>query len=358
MGTGLFSSALGSIPTRLYDLQKSSKIEVHEGKRALAVDVAVFIVYSPEGLAPSHYRTMEHLVESGFSILLVANRTLSQQEMNEAAPHVWRIISRPNFGYDFGGYREGILYLIDNKVIPNHTLVLNDSVWFPLRDGDEMLQRMKGWKENIRGYSIHSHRRSGGRPFVQSFFFMFDRNVFESKTFEMWWRNIILSSNKHVVIRKLEMRMSCFFADHGFSVGSVFDCKTLGKKLSQMPPNKQTLFLEHERPSLQGLAEEALAVIRGGEKVDVSTWDEIVRLSQVDGHILKLPPKLLFDVFEVNMLKKLKAGHFVAQRQMIKDGGYLEFIAPEIRGEVADRDTSEEVDEVMRGFRRRGRKLE
>lgn len=87
--------------------------------------------------------------------------------------------------------------------------------------------------------------------------------------------------------------------------------------------------------------------LEAGEALSQNTWQELGELSQVDGHILKLPPELLFDVFQVNMIKKLKVGHFVEQRHMIKDGGYCDRMDPVIRSELETRDDPKDVARII-----------
>jgi hypothetical protein len=355
MGTGLISLCAGNIPRKIYDQNKLKKIKIYEGDRPLTKDVAIFLIYAPKGLSPSYFLTLRHLNASGFSVLVVANHPLDEETRAKISPLAWRIMSRPNFGYDFGGYREGILHLIDEGIKPENTLVMNDSVWFPLRDHDTMLLEMKKWKENIRGFSIHDHRRSKNLPFIQSFMFMYDREIFESRSFESFWRNIILSNNKVVVIRMLEMRMSIFFSERGFTTRAFFEYRNLGSIIYRMSKERQIRFLEYEKPRLGRLADESLARIRNDKFITAKTWQKIVRISQVDGHILKLPPELLFGVFESNMLKKLKADHFVAQRQMIKDGNFATYMNPDIRREIENRDCPKDAYRIMKYYRKKGR---
>ena len=184
---------------------------------------------------------------------------------------------------------------------------------------------------------------------------MYDREIFESRIFESFWRNMILSNNKVVVIRMLEMRMSIFFSDRGFTTRAFFEYRNLGGIISRMPKDRQIKFLEHERPRLGLLADDSLAIIRKGKVITEKDWQKMVRISQVDGHILKLPPELLFGVFESNMLKKLKADHFVAQRQMIKNGNFLTYMNPDIRQEIESRDAPREAFRIMKYYRSKGR---
>lgn len=256
---GLAEPFTGRVLKPLYDRSKGKKIKITEGAVPLGGDVAVFLIYAPGGFPRSLFRTLEHLKDTGFSTLVVANHPLSDEDRQQLAPYTWRIMSRPNVGYDFGGYREGILHLIDEGITPDNLLVLNDSMWFPLLDGDTMLDDMRKWPENIRGFSTDRHKRSNLKPFVQSFLFMYDREIVASPEFAEYWRSIVLSNNKNVVIRKLEMGMSVHFANLGFDVRSLHDYSRIGETLAALPKDRQIRFLEIEAPRLNGHGEQAMA---------------------------------------------------------------------------------------------------
>ena len=318
----------------VYDLIKTKMVTSLNGNVALGPDVAIFLIYAPNGALPSHIHTLKHLMEKGFSTLVVVNHKLSAKMQSDLRPYVWRMMERPNFGYDFGGYREGILYLSGLGIVPDHLLVMNDSVWFPLREPDDLLERMRSWTENIRGFARDRHKRSNLPPFVQSYMFMYDREIIQDPAFLDYWRSIMLTNNKHLVIRKLEMGMSIFFEKKGFSVRVQHEYARIGEILAALPVDRQVRFLQIEGPRLNGEADTALARVKSGDNLSREEWGALGELSQVDGHILKLPPDLLFEVFDVNMLKKLKQGHFREQRQAIRSGGYHEKFAPAVRHEV------------------------
>jgi hypothetical protein len=146
------------------------------------------------------------------------------------------------------------------------------------------------------------------------------------------------------------MKMSVFFEMHGFKVRALYSTARISELLATMDHARQARFLEFERSRLGTSADEALTRLGNGDQLSIDEWSDIVFRSQVDGHILKLPPEILFDVFEVNMLKKLRAAHFIEQRYRIKSGNYLNRVCPEIRREIENRDSQKDTARILRYY--------
>lgn len=89
--------------------------------------LAVFVVFRPKGVAASIYMTLEYLCKHGITVLITSNAALNHDDRQKFASLAWKVIERPNFGYDFGAYRDSILYLRDQGVEPDHLLLMNDS---------------------------------------------------------------------------------------------------------------------------------------------------------------------------------------------------------------------------------------
>ncbi|MEJ6392722.1 rhamnan synthesis F family protein [Gymnodinialimonas sp. 2305UL16-5] len=343
--TAPLSLATNWITRPIYDWKKHSKIIITDGDVPQKPDIAVFLIYCPKKLKKSYFHTLNHLREKGFAVFVVANHPLSDEMRRELAPYSWQIMERPNVGYDFGGYREAILNLKARSIELEHLLICNDSVWFPLYEDDNMLDEMRSWNANIRGFCMDRHKRSNNPPFVQSFMFIYDRTIYQHPAFLQYWKSIVLTKNKYLVIRKLEMGMTRYFERHGFTNFARHDYRRIGETLSQLSEDRLLRFVEIEEDRLNGKAPDIIKRIQADGKSAISLEElkEIGSLSQVDGHILKLPPELLFDVFDINMLKKLKHGHFTEQRAKIIDGGYHENLLPTIRDELLNWDSPREM---------------
>lgn len=185
--------------------------------------VAVYLVYQPAGLLPSTWLTLEHLKRKGYSTLLVSNTGLLPDDIARVMPLCWQIMQRPNFGYDFGGYQDGILHVIEGKHSIAQMIVLNDSIWFPLCRNCDFLDRMESSASGFVGaFQLEPTRditkmKGKKRPFMGSFFWHFKQPVLASHAFFSFWRNYKATSSKYATIRRGERRFTHHMQDEGIN---------------------------------------------------------------------------------------------------------------------------------------------
>ncbi len=197
--------------------------------------VAVFLVFQPNGLVPSTWLTLKHLKSKGYSTLLVSNCQLTSDDQAQALPMCWKVIVRPNFGYDFGGYQVGVLIAMRSGQPINQMLILNDSIWFPLHHNCDFLERVEARKNGFVGaFQLEPTRdpqkmQGKKRPFMGSFFWHFKQPVLNSSAFTEFWENYKSTSSKYATIRRGERRFTHYLLDAGLGVEAIysrhqFDC--------------------------------------------------------------------------------------------------------------------------------------
>mgnify|MGYP001121682791 CR=1 FL=1 len=125
LGTLLFGA-------KYYDMFLARRIKITPGALPRGDRVAIYLIYPQDGLLPSHRLALDYLLENGYAPLVVSNLPLSDQDMAELQGSCWRVMERPNVGYDFGGYRDGFLSLEGDREHLKRLVLLNDSSWFPL----------------------------------------------------------------------------------------------------------------------------------------------------------------------------------------------------------------------------------
>lgn len=183
--------------------------------------VAVYLVFQPNGIQPSTWLTLRHLRAKGYSTLLVSNCPMSVIDSESALPECWQIMERPNFGYDFGGYQDGVLHVLGSGLAVNMLLILNDSIWFPLRSDCNLLDRMERCPAGFIGaFQLQPTRdpnKTVGkkRPFMGSFFWHFKTPVLQSQAFQGFWRNYKATSSKFATIRRGERKFTHHLLDAG-----------------------------------------------------------------------------------------------------------------------------------------------
>ena len=171
---------------RRHDRNRDRVLAFHAGDLPLGPKVAVFLIYQPKGLRPSCLLTCRHLVEKGYSPLVMSNTPLGEADLRALQGVAWKVVIRPNYGYDFGGYRDAILWLQDQDIVPDRLMILNDSVWFPVWPGETLIDRMEALPVDLAGAVIHHAQRRRKiatlRPaFIESYFYIARRSAVEQR---------------------------------------------------------------------------------------------------------------------------------------------------------------------------------
>jgi len=334
------SIILSPILRHWHDFRKEKLSRYTQGSLPLQNDVAVLLVYRPAGLLASHFETAKHLAKNGFAPLVIVNHKLDDSDRRALAVLSWTLIERPNTGYDFGGYRDAVLFLRERNIFPKTLVFLNDSVWYPVKKDDGLLSEVRGASCDLYGFAKDRHKRSNKPEFIQSFFFAFKGDVIGSDVFYRYWLKLPMYNNKWAVIRLLEMKLSPYFERHGYSTDAKFEKSTFPIAIAQSERKRQIAYLYCPEAQLGSEARQIENCLQSGAQLSLEEWQSIVALGRVDGHILKCSPALLFDVLDVTMLKKLGHGHFVKQRRAIVSGKYLDTFCRSIAEEIENWDKS------------------
>lgn len=333
----IFSLAANTRRRDAYDKTKAETIHVETCAKSGGSRVAVFLVYSPNGLLPSHLHTLSHLAEKGFAPLLVVNHPLPEADRVKVRHLCWQIMVRPNEGYDFGGYRDAILHVLKQEVQPEALLVLNDSMWFPLRRDCTLLEEMLSWEAPMRGFNIHEKpQKQRFVSHVQSYMFMFGADLLASPEFRNYWRNLVFSNNKHVIVRRLEMQMTRHFRDLGFAVRSKFDGATVRDLVRGLDQDSLKRLVRDEAAMENRYVAGLMAHLRQNPDDDLppEPVSTLIEANRLGGYLLKLPPELMFDTLDVPVLKKDRHQDYQVLREMIRVRGYLDRFDPVIAAEV------------------------
>ena len=208
---------------RRHDRAVQKGLPVFDGAVTQRPKIALYLLYQPSVLPKSIVETCQFLADHGYSPLIVANDGLSAENRDQLLPFVWKILERPNIGYDFGGYRDGILQLQMWDVEPDKLLILNDSIWFPILPGDTLLDRMEAAKADVAGTVL---RQKGNFGFLESYLYLIDGSVLKNEAMRNFWRSYRLTANKYKVIRRGERGHSAALWDAGFKLHPMFSATT------------------------------------------------------------------------------------------------------------------------------------
>lgn len=243
---------LFSIPRSVYDVFLSTKIHdlfLRANIKRVAGDVprgdrvAIYLVFPKNGLLPSHKRSIAHIRESGYAPLVVSNLPLSEEDQSYLKTHSWKFLTRPNKGYDFGGYREGFLTVRPEIEDLEYLAFLNDSSWFPVPGTEAWLLQAEALGVDYAGAAtsfgirrvprdqyqtiVWEHDTSLSEFHYCSYAILVGKKILQDPAYHRYWETYVLSETKRKVVRRGEIGMSRFAIDNGFTHGTTYDITTL-----------------------------------------------------------------------------------------------------------------------------------
>ena len=233
----------------LYDRRTSRQMVVHEGARPVVGEVAIYLVYAPQGLLGSHHDMLAQLAADGITPVVVSNLPLSGADRETLLAQSALVIERPNVGYDFGGYRDAVLQLEPHLATLDRLYILNDSVW--------MIEAPQSWFQQVR---------AAGRDFVgatsnfgiarldaedfrnltwrytpdhanfhyASYALAVGPNILQDPEFMAYWRDFRLSNNKKRTVRRGEIGLTKWVQAQGHSHCATCDVTDLDHEIEAL----------------------------------------------------------------------------------------------------------------------------
>jgi len=242
------------LSTPHYDLFLSRKRNSWDGQQAWSDRIAVFVIYPSGGLLESHLVTLRHLVDNGYSTIVVSNLPLPDADRVQVLNLCANYIERPNYGYDFGAYRDGVLSVKDRLPQLQRFVLVNDSVWYPLPGKRNWLREAEQMGFDFVGASTHLGTKRGDlrnfrefewqySPHLKNFHYTsfalsFGPNILRSPEFVTFWENFRLANKKNRVVRRGEIGVTKWVLTHGFSHGCMYNPDNLPNDLHDLDDDR------------------------------------------------------------------------------------------------------------------------
>ncbi len=239
--------------TRQHDRDRPSLVRRHDGAQPQGQRIAALLIFQPGAMPASIPESCDLFAGLGYSVLVVSNGPLQPQARADLLPHVWRVLERPNLGYDFGGYREAVMHLWDEGLDPDELLVLNDSVWIVASAFPAFLARLQAMEADVTGSVLRSKK---GKRWIESFFFRFNKTALTHPAFRAFWRDYRLIDSKFGVIRQGERDFTVTLAAGGLRVAALGDNPDFLAKLAKASDEELRLALAYAAPVTGGLGED------------------------------------------------------------------------------------------------------
>jgi hypothetical protein len=196
------------------------------GKRCI-----VFVLYCAGPLPGFTKNFIEAATRAGYSIIAVTNRPLHSDAQEYLQAHCSWIMERNNVGRDFGAYKDGVLFALDQYLELERLIIANDSVFY-LPDGlDDLIAALSEDRDLIGVSEVFEHHYH-----VASFLMSFGRNVLRSSAFRRFWTRYLPLTTRRWAIMRGEGRLSRDLLRAGFTPHILFPAKALHAPLSQLLP--------------------------------------------------------------------------------------------------------------------------
>jgi hypothetical protein len=239
---------LASMPSRLSEARRREEYErdfdqvtrLSDGAQPARDRIAIFLIFQPKGIAPSILETCRWLQSEGYAPFVVSNGFLDETARAQVMAESWRLLERPNFGYDFGGYRDGIRLLWRWNLAPERLIVMNDSVWLPmvpdLMDRLEAVARVADIVGLLRDEKVQ-HNVGGGqeteRWHIESYFYLMTPAALAHREFHAFWQAYKMTDVKQHTIKNGEIGFSRRMMDAGLRLEALIRRSVFLDRLAQ-----------------------------------------------------------------------------------------------------------------------------
>ena len=216
--------------------------------------VAIYLIYPQFGLQPSHERSIAYLAGRGFSVTAVSNLPLSEVDLQRLLPITSMVLQLPNIGYDFGGYRDGVLQLFSRRNEIRQLVLANDSVWFPLPGGLDWLDNVDDMDLDFVGAASNLALRTVDPAHLDGFSWVFDdgnpefhycsyalsfgQRVLTDDDFWHFWKRFRITNNKMETVRRGEVGLSQWVLGRGYTHGSTLPVSSIEQEVKALPDER------------------------------------------------------------------------------------------------------------------------
>lgn len=191
------------------------------------------------------------LSEISNTIIFVSDSNLSPKEIRKVEEYCSNIIVGHHGEYDFGSYKRGFMYCVQNNMLHNinELVFCNDSCFGPIgingfKDLFETMERKSSdfWGISINNFGLEKQVQDyvyvQNKPHVQSYFFVCTSIVFNSTWFYEFMTSVKGELNKSEIIIQYEQGLTQLCKQYGCSIESYLpfdkDKRDIAKKWQQV----------------------------------------------------------------------------------------------------------------------------
>lgn len=155
-------------------------------------------------------------------IIFVSDTNIPVSELEKIKHIVTCSIVEAHGEYDFGSYKRGFISSFELGILESKSFCIfaNDSVYGPLFPLGPVFSEMQSRQCDFWGITENYFRHRRPRPHLQSFFLVFDREVFLSSHFIDFVSSVRRQASKATIIDNYEIGLTSHLVEHGFCYSS------------------------------------------------------------------------------------------------------------------------------------------
>ncbi len=179
---------------------------------------AIYVSFDANSALQEHVvAQLAALAACGRRVIFISNSpALPADIVARVAPYVREVVHRRNFGHDFGAYKDGLARL--GNLADLHSLVLmNDSCLGPFSPLQAVEERAEA-----SGHAIFGITENWAHAYhVQTYYVWLTGSLVRSAAFATFWRGLLISQPRSMVIFRGEIRFTQEMLAAGFTAGSL-----------------------------------------------------------------------------------------------------------------------------------------
>lgn len=163
------------------------------------------------------------------TVVFISNSVISQTDKDKliGGNLVQYFLQRENAGFDFGGWKDGLVYFgLDKTVQYDSITFMNDTCYGPLWDISSVYRSYEKQDCDFWGITRHPSIYEGNRiikEHLQSYFIVFQGEVIKSAAFLAFWNDIQDFETIQQTINEGEIYLTQYFLKYGYKFSSLID---------------------------------------------------------------------------------------------------------------------------------------
>ena len=206
--------------------------------------VTVLASYQGNGIIADHVLyLLKGLKEISDYVVFVSDNPIFEEEIEKIKPYCNHCIFSRHEEYDFGSYKRGYQYLIENNILQkdDDLIFVNDSCYGPVYPFSEVIEDYNKKDCDFFGLTVSTTPKKH----LQSFFYIFKSQVYKSAEFKDFMGIIKKQISPPNVVYKYEMQFTERLYNAGFKYSSYVPVENFLNKIKrkEVIPTKWTLTL-------------------------------------------------------------------------------------------------------------------